>query len=266
MILLMLAICQPMSAGARAAAVAAGTDFNTADLSAQLMAQMDPDRYLWQAIRACLESSHPPAVPSKAVALAVRGRQLLRQAAAHHDVRNYTRAADALLEASRLAPCHASYYRERARAQLEAIRLGDRTYDATDAAMSLHWYLEADPRASDAPSIRRKIAALTAEAGASSDTRLGWVPVVWAASFDDIAAVRALLSRHTDVNAYDVFYDSGVTALGAAALKGDLAIVRLLVTHGAQINLPTYIGTPVRRQASLELRRHPDLRIFGSGK
>ncbi|MBA3269128.1 MAG: ankyrin repeat domain-containing protein [Acidobacteria bacterium] len=69
-----------------------------------------------------------------------------------------------------------------------------------------------------------------------------------AAMTGDMAAVRALLSRKADVNAAQ---GDGSTALHWAAYKGDAAMVQLLIASGAAVNLKTRLGgiTPLMMAA-----------------
>jgi ankyrin repeat protein len=217
----------------------------SADLGNSLWLSWDGDRYRWEIIRRCRNLPQPRSLPANAKALVARGRYLLLHAKPQNGAQDYAAASDAFFAASLNAPCAADNYRERARALQLEFAINRKPDVAKFAAMDLHWYLEADPNAPDAAQIVRKIAVLTARAGASSDADLGWTPLVWAASFGDVATVRLLLARGAHVNARDIFFGGGMTPLGAAAANGDSAIVRLLVTHGAPIDERTPLATPL---------------------
>ena len=229
-------------ARARPATQAVGSESTIAHLSARAYSSLDKDRFRWQIIRLCLKSPRP--VPAAAAA-AVRGRRWLQLAATQDGAKDDMRAADAYFSASMLSPCHASYYHERGVALMRRYEISHQPDDARFAAMSLHWYLEAEPAAPDAAQTAREISRLTAAAGASSDAELGWTPLVWAASFRDAGAVKSLLRAGADANARDIFFDGGMTPLGAAARIGDLEIVQLLVAHGARVYEPTADAVPL---------------------
>jgi ankyrin repeat protein len=64
-------------------------------------------------------------------------------------------------------------------------------------------------------------------------------PVADAAMNGNIAAVRALLKQHTDIN---VPQGDGTTALHWAAVRGDVELARLLIESGANVNARTRNG------------------------
>lgn len=249
--------CKPMSACARPQG---GMDGRTGPITAALIPpaepspirtiHRDPDRHRWREIRSCLQSPYPPGNSYRAATLVMRGRRMLQRAAAGGGLRDYASADEAFAEASLRAPCQADDYADRALAQKGEFRLTGNGVYALSAAMSLHWYLDADPGAADAHQVAREMAALRAKAGVASDADMQWVPLVWAASFDDEAAVRELLSRGVDVNALDLFLRAGMTALGIAAARGELSIVRLLVSHGARLEKGSGRSTPLALAAS----------------
>jgi ankyrin repeat protein len=95
-------------------------------------------------------------------------------------------------------------------------------------------------RSGDADSIRLLIAA-----GADVDDALpdGLTPLTLAAHSGQGAAGVALLERGANANAAAI----GYTALHAAVLRADPALVRALLAHGADPNAPITRGTPMRR-------------------
>ncbi len=105
----------------------------------------------------------------------------------------------------------------------------------------------------------------------------GSTPMLFAARVGCIECARALLARgasandiapdgnsalvlaaHSGQGAFGVFlldkdadpntHGAGYTALHAAVLRGELDLVKALVTHGANLNAPIENGTPLRRE------------------
>ena len=85
-------------------------------------------------------------------------------------------------------------------------------------------------------------------AGAKVDDALptGNTPLVVAAHSGNVAAATLLLDRGADANAMG----AGYTALHAAVLRGDLALVKALLAHGAKPDIALARGTPVRRYSA----------------
>ncbi|CAH9101014.1 unnamed protein product [Cuscuta europaea] len=69
----------------------------------------------------------------------------------------------------------------------------------------------------------------------------GWVPLHSAASSGNIDIVEILLSRGANVNLKN---DGGRTALHYAASKGHLRIAEILISHNAKINAKDKVGAP----------------------
>ncbi|XP_075104124.1 uncharacterized protein LOC107778106 isoform X1 [Nicotiana tabacum] len=69
--------------------------------------------------------------------------------------------------------------------------------------------------------------------GINSGDEEGWVPLHSATSSGNVEIVEILLSRGADVNLKN---DGGRTALHYAASKGRVKIAELLISHGAKIN------------------------------
>ena len=67
-----------------------------------------------------------------------------------------------------------------------------------------------------------------------NDDELHLPALVYAASLGDIEQVEQLLSQGVNANQAD---DEGYSALHAAAENNYLDVVKLLVTHGADVNL-----------------------------
>jgi tetratricopeptide (TPR) repeat protein len=65
---------------------------------------------------------------------------------------------------------------------------------------------------------------------------IGDTPLNIATAFNNIAIVRCLLSRRTDVNVRGVY---GRTALHSAGSEGSVEIMRLLINNGAEIDIQT---------------------------
>jgi hypothetical protein len=68
-------------------------------------------------------------------------------------------------------------------------------------------------------------------------------PLVAAAEQDDLSGVRQMLASGTPVNASDSIL--GTTALLAAAGQGHVEVVRLLLSHGADVNVRSGGWTPL---------------------
>ena len=93
---------------------------------------------------------------------------------------------------------------------------------------------------------RRRVRTSPAGAGANVDDALpnGMTALVEAAQQAPEVGIL-LLNKGADANAAQV----GYTAIHAAILKGSLALVQALLSHGANPNLPITRGTPVRRNS-----------------
>ncbi len=98
-------------------------------------------------------------------------------------------------------------------------------------------------RTGDAESARALL-----EAGANPNDALadGTSALVLSAHSGRTAVGRVLIEKGAEPNAAA----SGYTALHAAILKSDLALVQALVSHRADPNLPITKGTPIRRETT----------------
>ncbi|CAL5354994.1 unnamed protein product [Camellia sinensis] len=84
--------------------------------------------------------------------------------------------------------------------------------------------------------------------GINSADEEGWAPLHSASSSGNVEIVEILLSSGADVNLKN---NGGRTALHYAASKGWLKIAEILLSHGANINLKDKVGcTPLHRAAS----------------
>ncbi|KAG5522437.1 hypothetical protein RHGRI_034574 [Rhododendron griersonianum] len=84
--------------------------------------------------------------------------------------------------------------------------------------------------------------------GINSPDEEGWVPLHSVASIGNVEIVEILLSRGADVNLKN---DGGRTALHYAASKGWLKIAEILLSHDAKIDLKDKVGcSPLHRAAS----------------
>lgn len=230
-------------AGVCVAGTASPTDSNIQSQINKLVAQLPSSKaadYLrWQIIQDCLELPQPPVVPGEAQTVAAQAYYLFAHASRANGASDYEKAADAYARASLIAPCIPDYYFNRAIALQQALKNGGSTQDAKDGAMSLHWYLTANPgdTESDKDKIIASIGKFEAEAGAKTDTDLGWVPLVWAASNNELKMVQSLLANGADVNAvYNFGARKGIRALQAAAGSDNMDIVKLLLAHDARID------------------------------
>ena len=226
-----------------AAARTPGLPSKIASLTAKLRAKDTPAfRYRrWTIIQLCHQLPRPLPVPAEAEAQAARGVYLFESAKSRSGVSDYEKSAAAFRQASLIAPCKPEYYYNRADALQYAVSAGGASEDAAGAAMSLHWFLEAVPHSPLRHLAIRNIGKLEAQAGISSDAQLGWVPLIWAAGWNDNPTathmVRHLLAQGVDVNATaDVVAWKGISALQNAALSQDnLPIVKALVAAGADV-------------------------------
>lgn len=251
--------------GSAGGSLAATAPAATSDLQSQiekLVAHLPTskaaDYRRWNIIQLCLKLPQPGAIPSAAQSEAAQGYYFFKHATRASAAADFEKASDAYARASLMAPCVPDYYYDRAIALQQALKYGGSAQDAKDGAMSLHWYLTANPgdTQSDKDKINASIGKFEAEVGAKTDSEIGWVPLVWASNNIDVAAVRALLANGADANAtYDFKYYKKVAALHAAASNpsspDSLAIAKLLVSAGAKIDATDNFGsTPLSMAVS----------------
>jgi ankyrin repeat protein len=118
-----------------------------------------------------------------------------------------------------------------------------RTIAAVAFCLGLAWGAE-DPFAA----IRENRLAALDGAGVAARDRRDNTPLIYAAAFGSVDAVRRLVERGADVNARNAF---GATALVYAA--GNEAKVRVLLAHGADVNARTRQGrTPLMIAAACD--------------
>jgi ankyrin repeat protein len=72
--------------------------------------------------------------------------------------------------------------------------------------------------------------------GADVNVRQGYTPLMAAARFGHVDVIQFLLTKGADVNARGQFYDD--TALLYAAWNRNLALVKILLAHGAEADVP----------------------------
>ncbi|KAK8552862.1 hypothetical protein V6N12_041436 [Hibiscus sabdariffa] len=98
------------------------------------------------------------------------------------------------------------------------------------------------------PEVVKVLSASVDESVVNSTDEEGWGPIHSAASIGNLEIMEILLSKGANVN---VKNDGGRTALHYAASKGWLKIAELLISHGAKINSKDKVGcTPLHRAAS----------------
>lgn len=80
----------------------------------------------------------------------------------------------------------------------------------------------------------------------SVDPTMGWTPLHWAAQKGDMDVVKLLLSKGADVNAY---HEKAGTPLHMAVYSGQAEVARLLIAGGADLN----VVTKAKRESPLYL-------------
>ncbi|KAB2031743.1 hypothetical protein ES319_D05G325700v1 [Gossypium barbadense] len=98
------------------------------------------------------------------------------------------------------------------------------------------------------PEVVKLLSAAADESVVNGIDEEGWAPIHSAASIGNLEIMEILLSKGANVN---VKNDGGRIALHYAASKGWLKIAELLISHGAKINSKDKVGcTPLHRAAS----------------
>ncbi|GLT27956.1 hypothetical protein SLA2020_029190 [Shorea laevis] len=98
------------------------------------------------------------------------------------------------------------------------------------------------------PEVVKLLSEVADESVVNSADEEGWAPIHSAASIGNVEIMEILLSKGADINLKN---NGGRTALHYAASKGWLKIAELLISHSAKINAKDKVGcTPLHRAAS----------------
>lgn len=199
----------------------------------------------WEILRLAQRLPHLPPIPSQALEMQAKGLYLFKHASPSNGASDYTAAANAFRQASLIAPWVPDYYYDLGLARSQAASQKGGSGDAAGgAAYALHWYLMARPRAPDARQVIRRIGTLEAKAGDLKDEDIGWLPLLWASSWGDAAAVRSVINSGINLNSIqwarrsskDYGETEGHVALWFASVKDSVPVATLLVDHGVSIN------------------------------